>query len=106
LADDNIDLLNSKLEVRHLCNKPNCIEMTHLKLGTHKENMYDAIKVGNHISDQTRILSDKDVNKIRKLYRSGKYTQLEIAERYNVTRQHINKIVNWEKRGGLDVELV
>jgi DNA-binding XRE family transcriptional regulator len=99
----NIDLRGSKLEVRHLCNNPSCIELTHLQLGTHKENMYDAIKIGNHISDKTRILSNEDVDEIRRLYKRTSLTQKEISEKFGVTRQHITSIINGVKRRKLSV---
>jgi hypothetical protein len=39
-------------------------------------------------------LSWNDVNKIRQLYVTGKYTQQKLSQRFNVSRPHISGIVN------------
>lgn len=42
-------------------------------------------------------LTIEDVNQIKDLYRSGKYLQTDLADMYNVSRTHMNKILNGKK---------
>jgi HNH endonuclease len=39
----------SDLVVRHTCDNPPCIEISHLQIGTHKDNIHDAIKRGRFV---------------------------------------------------------
>lgn len=40
-------------------------------------------------------LSQKEVDKMRKLWRSRKFTQKELGTKFNVSRGHVSNIVNW-----------
>ncbi|WP_273827452.1 HNH endonuclease [Providencia rettgeri] len=42
------DYDQSKLEVMHSCDNPACVNIEHLSIGTHKENIYDCIFKGRH----------------------------------------------------------
>ena len=58
-----------KQEVRHKCNNPLCINIDHLQLGTHKENMGDkklsgkTRKNGKTLTDQERLEITKDIKR-------------------------------------------
>ena len=55
--------------------------------------------VGGPITHATNEkLTDKQVRKIRRLYSSGKYTQQELANKYEVTRSRISVIVTGKAR--------
>jgi hypothetical protein len=81
--------------VRHLCNNPWCVEITHLALGTHSDNRADAIAAGKTSTPAAK-LTVEQVKKIRRLYNTGKYTQKEIAERYGLHKNHVQQIIRFE----------
>lgn len=67
-----------------------------------KENIKHAIELGliNNKGERhyRAKLTDDDVKKIRKLHRSGKYMQKEIAEKMGVTEVDVSRIIrgrNW-----------
>ena len=67
-----------------------------LEYVTHKENMEHAGKNGlmkNGESHHRSKLTEKEVLKIRKLYRSGNYTQIKLAKRFDVCDVTIHEIV-------------
>lgn len=80
------------LEVRHLCHNPGCIEITHLELGTHAENMADTRKA--HRGRAPTELTTKDIKRIRKLYGTTDMTQQEIGNLYRIPRTCVNDIIN------------
>jgi hypothetical protein len=57
----------------------------------------NGVKYGASVTPiySNRILSSKQVRKIRKLYATGKYTQKQIAKMFNVGKDAIHDIVNY-----------
>lgn len=43
-------------------------------------------------------LSDEDVIKARRLYKKGKYTQVELAKKYHVSAQYMCRLINKQVR--------
>lgn len=43
-----------ELVVRHRCDNPRCCNPEHLELGTQKENIWDQMHKGRHVSQQRR----------------------------------------------------
>lgn len=81
--------------VRHLCNNPGCIEITHLALGSYQDNTNDAIKAGRHIKGSRvggAILTEFEVLDIKNLLDKGKLSHQEIADLYEVKRHCIADI--------------
>lgn len=85
-------------EVRHLCHNPACCNISHLKVGTHVENMQDAVRVGrmrNHYLGEANNLSKlktKEVQEIKQFLREGKLSQTTIGKMYGVTISAIHNI--------------
>jgi hypothetical protein len=76
------------MHVLHKCDNPPCINLDHLYLGTHDQNMKDkAIRGRVKISK----LSSDDVSSIKKLRGDGMFLK-EIAKRFNVSFQTIHYI--------------
>ena len=69
--------------VLHNCFNKACINIEHLRLGTHKENKQD--------EDYAK-LSRTEIETIRYLYSNG-YTQVQLAKKYNCTRSNIGYVV-------------
>lgn len=89
--------------VCHKCDHPWCVNPNHLFLGTPLDNMLDKVAKGRQFRPTWRDnpnykLSDDDVAEMRSLLSTGKYTLLEIAERYNVSFQHVSDIKLNKKR--------
>lgn len=89
--------------VCHSCDNPSCVNPNHLFSGTPLDNMRDKVKKGrgSYLSGESHPnakLSDRDIENIREMISSGKYTQSEIAKMYNVSFQHISDIKRNKKR--------
>jgi hypothetical protein len=85
----------------HHCDVPRCINIDHLFIGTHADNMRDKESKGrgNHRgspgqSHWNSKLTQTQVTEIRKLWASGEYTQQSLANHYGVSRAHIGHLVN------------
>ena len=102
-------LLNGEfpeLLVCHSCDNNKCCNPKHLFLGTYKDNHDDMVSKNRKTkrfpkgtSIWTCKLSEKDVLEIRKKYKSGKYTQKELAKKFNIARttvSNITKNVSWK----------
>lgn len=84
--------------VCHKCDNRKCINVDHLFLGSHKDNMEDMKYKGrghagekNHMS----ILSESQIKEIREMG-NGSYKrpyQKEIAEMFGISRGHVSKIL-------------
>lgn len=99
--------LNSSDIVMHSCDNPACVNPEHLSIGTHKENVLDKVFKGrgyrqnrqNRQNSKTGYSSSKltaeQVLEIRKLWKTMKFTQLELAKRFNVSHYTICDVVNY-----------
>lgn len=99
----NIDLDEAD-EIMHICDNPGCYEITHLKLGTHKDNMKDMSNKNrtntptgenNHMTEMT----EEKVLELRELFRTGKYSKAELGRIFHITdvsAGHIIKRKTWK----------
>lgn len=95
----------SGLVVRHTCDNPSCIEPTHLLLGTSADNNRDRAQRGRSANRHGEahplsFLEGAQVLEIRRLHASAKFTQRQLAERYQCTPSHISRIISrnvWSK---------
>lgn len=76
--------------IRHTCDNPLCINPTHLVSGTPRDNMKDRDLRGR--SGTTKITA-KEVALIRTMWATGKYTQVQLGELFNVNYRTISYIV-------------
>jgi hypothetical protein len=84
------------LLVCHRCDNPPCVRPDHLFLGTHSDNMQDALKKGRRRvgSDHWSSKLDEDsVREIRELYAGKLSSQSELARRFGVGRTTISRII-------------
>lgn len=83
------------LKVLHSCDEPSCVNPRHLRLGTQKENVQDAIKRGRWpmgLNKHNAKLSPEDAAQIKKLRRQGmKYDDL--CEKFGVTHGAIQGVL-------------
>ena len=80
--------------VHHRCNNPRCVRPAHLMLATYAENLAAAKE-----ANRTRVLPElttADVRAIRHAYKTGRWSQGDLAEMFYGTgagQPHINRIV-------------
>jgi hypothetical protein len=72
--------------------------VSNLRYDTPKANQADRVEHGTHNRGERHgmaKLSWSDVREIRALYATGRYTQKELADRYDVTYNTVNRIVRF-----------
>ena len=89
------------LFVCHRCDNPSCCNPEHFFLGTTQENTEDSRLKGRRASGERggqTLITDQEVEDMRKEYR-GEIGQIaEFAKRYNVSRDQIRNIVRGKQR--------
>lgn len=90
------------LHVCHRCDNPVCVNPAHLFLGTHAENMADAAAKGRMWQprgedNSSAKLTEGDVREIRHLHKVGGLRQVDIAQRFDISRPLVSLIVNRKK---------
>lgn len=83
--------------VLHRCDVPSCFNPDHLFLGTHKDNVMDAIKKRRHVAVRGERhykskLTNKMVKKIRGLFMGGEKPRV-LAGMFGVSRSAIRFVV-------------
>lgn len=95
-----VGLRPAKKECRHLDGNKQNNNLYNLRWGTRSENQKDSVKHGTHRHGNPRgeqqgraKLTESDVRMIIYIYRTGLFTQPEIAAVYDVSQSHISMIV-------------
>ena len=91
------NLLDKDICVCHKCDNPGCVNPEHLFVGSTQDNIKDKIAKGRHsygIRQGYRIISEKDVLKIREEYSTGLYSMKEIAKMNNTSAPQVSRIIN------------
>jgi len=87
------------LVVCHKCDKPMCVNPSHLFLGTNLDNQTDCVEKGrkphgsNHYAAK---LTEKIVRKIRELSETG-MSQTQLSKQFNLSQSYISQIVRRKK---------
>jgi len=85
--------------VRHLCNNPWCVELTHLVRGSKKADIHDQLRSGTFNRQK---LSVEQITEIRRLFKTTPKSATEIAKQFGIGERHVYKIVNGERWGKLE----
>lgn len=94
-----------KLHVLHKCDNPSCVNPAHLFTGTHTDNMHDMRDKGRLVTkcgqeNGNSKLKLSQVEKIRKLYATSKYTLAALGRMFSVSYVTIRHIVRREQWNG------
>lgn len=88
-------------EVNHIDGDKENPHADNLEYVTHSENIKHSYRLGLQKQDGQNNgnsrLTESDVKKIRRLYRSGFYVQKELAEKFGVSQNAISEIINNKK---------
>ncbi len=90
-------LLNRDQVVMHMCDNPGCVNIEHLIIGSHKDNVWDKINKGrsNYNPSCTKLkrmreLSDEQVRNIR----SACGSIAHIANTFGISQGYVSKLRN------------
>lgn len=89
------------LHILHSCDNPPCVNPAHLRVGTAKDNVADAISRGRMVIPGNRgernpaaKLSADSVHSMRVEYDASSVTAVELADRYGVSLATVNDVVH------------
>lgn len=82
------------MHVLHECDNPPCCNPNHLKLGNDQDNCDDKFNRKRNYNAKgmehgNALLNEDNVRQIKRFLHSKQYTQVELANMFNVTRQAI-----------------
>lgn len=87
-------------EVRHRCDRPACIRLDHLELGTHAQNMADAVqrdRIAHGLRNARTKLSDEQVQEIRRRRAEGE-TCAALATAYGINDSTVSRLTTGRRR--------
>ncbi len=82
--------------LRHDCDNPPCIRLSHLQTGGKPDNTRDMVERNRQAKGEavnTAVLTEHRVRVIRDDYETGEYSQQELAAREGVSQNQISRIV-------------
>ena len=82
--------IHKGLHILHRCNNHRCVNVDHLYMGNHSDNMRDTVRAGNHA---TQKLTWKDAGTIRDEYMPSVNTCKQLATKYGVSETEIRDII-------------
>ena len=77
----------------HICDNPSCVNPTHLRIGTKRQNIRDATLKGR-FGYRGRITFEV-ASEIRSLYKVGGVTQKELGIKFGLSQPSVSHIINW-----------
>jgi len=100
-----LEAIPEGMNVNHKCDNTLCVNPRHLYAGTQKQNIADMYHRGrDNVQHQKgedhgmATVSDKAVERIRKIYASGCETQRSLALKFNVSQSTIQRWTSGEVR--------
>jgi len=86
----------SGMYVLHGCDNKRCVNVQHLRLGTHQENMADAMERGQHFLSKPAPWTKIPETRIADVFamRAAGFTQQRIADEFKVSRPLISLLLS------------
>lgn len=94
------ELRGDGMDTRHVCDRPSCVNPSHLSFGTRQENVQDMLDRGRH--NPVAKLTEDDVIEMR-VRRSAGARQQDLANDFGVSVGMVSMIVRgerWAEAGG------
>lgn len=88
-------LIPEGMLICHKCDNRKCVRPDHLFLGTFLLNHHDALSKGRN---KGKPIMNNEVVLMRKLFKDGRYNQIELANIFGISRGTVGGIVNYKKR--------
>jgi hypothetical protein len=85
----------SDMHVEHTCDNTSCVNPDHLFLATPAANLQDSIDKGRFYTTGKKLTKD-DVRQMRRLYQTGNYTQVDMADKFSISVRHARAVLNKE----------
>lgn len=87
--------------VMHSCDTPLCVNPSHLRSGTHADNMADMKAKGRSraprgVQSPNAKMTEGMVREMRSLYSTGEYSQRHLAKIFGISQARVSKIVRGE----------
>lgn len=82
--------------VMHTCDNPRCCNPKHLLIGTHVDNQADKYKKNRQAKGEKNgwsLLTEQKVLEARDQYKKGGFTYKELAEKYGVCKDTMQKAI-------------
>lgn len=92
--------------VCHKCDIPKCVRPDHLFLGTHEDNMADMVskkRQARGLKQGSAKLSDDQARELIRMYKTGGYRQVDLAELFGISQSQTSHIIIGRKRKLLHV---
>lgn len=91
------------MQVLHKCDRPPCVEIEHLFLGTNADNVADKMAKGRHVAgvlfgeaNPNSKLTDAEVAEVARLYATTGLSHRQLARQFNVGQSTIARIARRE----------
>lgn len=81
--------------ILHKCDNPSCVRPKHLYLGTHSDNLRDALKRGRKANPSVKKLTDDQVRHARQEVANGR-SHRSVAKSLSVSHSTIDRVINRE----------
>lgn len=92
------------VQVLHKCDRPNCVNPSHLFLGDHARNMRDMKAKGRGRSGTVHRLTLEERHEIRRRYANEKISQAQLGAEYGLSQITIQRIIRRTRQYANDPE--
>lgn len=89
-------VISEDLVIRHKCDNPHCINLEHLELGTHKDNVEDRVERNRSAKGSVNGRSKLTEENILFIRASEGVTQVELAKMFDVSEKAIRNILSYK----------
>jgi hypothetical protein len=82
--------------VRHKCDNPNCVNVEHLELGTHEDNVRDRVERDRSAKGERNGRAKLTEDDVRFIRSDNEHSVCQLAKMFNVDHKTIRNIKNYK----------